>query len=228
MQAAETIPACLLCGCRRSALFHQDRRRPYWRCGFCRLVFVPPAFHLALQDEKAEYERHQNRPDDPGYRRFLSRLARPLEGRLSPGSRGLDFGSGPGPALAAMLTEAGHAIALYDPFYANDPAALTGRYDFVTATEVLEHLRRPGPELDRLYRLLKPGGLLGIMTKRVIDRERFARWHYIRDPTHICFFSRKTFIWLTNRWRARLDIVDRDVIIIQKPAGPSIAAGETL
>ena len=219
MQPAETIPTCLLCGSRQSTLFHQDRRRPYWRCAFCRLVFVPPIFHLAPQEEKAEYERHQNRPDDPGYRRFLARLARPLVARLSPGSRGLDFGSGPGPALAAMLTEAGHDIALYDPFYANDPAALAGRYDFVTATEVLEHLRDPGRELDRLYRRLKPGGLLGVMTKRVIDHERFVRWHYIRDPTHVCFFSRETFTWLADRWRARLDIVDRDVIIIEKPAG---------
>ena len=218
MTSADIIPVCPLCGSRRSVHFHRDPRREYWRCRICRLVFVPPVFHLDAQAEKAEYDRHQNLTEDPGYRRFLFRLAGPLATRLSPGSRGLDFGSGPGPALAAMLTEAGHEVALYDPFYAADPAALAGRYDFVTATEVLEHLRRPGPELARLYRLLKPGGLLGIMTKRVIDRERFARWHYIRDPTHVCFFSRETFSWLAGRWHAGLDIVDRDVIIIRKPA----------
>jgi SAM-dependent methyltransferase len=144
-------------------------------------------------------------------------LSLPLLARLTPGSRGLDFGSGPGPALARMLTEAGHDVALYDPFYAPRRAVLTGRYDFITATEVVEHLHRPGPELDRLYRLLNPGGLLGIMTKRVIDRERFARWHYINDPTHVCFFSGATFDWLAARWQARLDFVDRDVIIIIKP-----------
>ena len=31
-----------------------------------------------------------------------------------------------------------------------------------TATEVVEHLRHPGKELDRLWSLLKPGGNLGI------------------------------------------------------------------
>ena len=165
----------------------------------------------------AEYERHQNHADATGYRRFLSRLAVPLQARLAPGSRGLDFGSGPGPVLAEMMTEAKHDVTLYDPFYAPDPEALNGRYDFITASEVVEHLQRPGPELDRLYRLLKPGGLLGIMTKRVIDRKRFSRWHYIRDPTHVCFFSRDTFIWLAARWKAGLDVVGRDVIIIAKP-----------
>ena len=210
---------CPLCHTLHTTPYHRDRQREYFRCRICRLVFVPPGYHLAREAEKAEYDRHQNPTDDPGYRRFLSRLFLPLQARLAPGSRGLDFGAGPGPALAAMLRAAGHEVAIYDPFYAPDQAVLDARYDFITASEVVEHLRRPGPDLDRLYRLLTPGGLLGIMTKRVIDRERFARWHYIRDPTHICFFSRSTFTWLADRWSARLDIVDRDVIIIEKPAG---------
>ena len=217
MNPAEHSHGCPLCGVLQSEPFHRDRRRAYYRCPVCRLVFVPPVDHLSPEDEKAEYDRHQNRPDDPAYRRFLNRLARPLQQHLAPGSHGLDFGSGPGPTLARMLTEAGHEVALYDPFYADQPAVLARRYDFITASEVVEHLHHPGRELDRLYRLLKPGGILGIMTKRVIDRERFSRWHYINDPTHVCFFSRETFVWLAARWRARVDFVDRDVIIIIKP-----------
>ncbi len=219
MPSADIPSRCPLCSHRQARPFHRDRQREYFRCRICRLVFVPPGYHLAREAEKAEYDRHQNPTDDPGYRRFLSRLFRPLQARLAPGSRGLDFGAGPGPALAAMLRAAGHDVAIYDPFYAPDQAVLDARYDFITASEVVEHLRRPGPDLDRLYRLLTPGGLLSIMTKRVIDRERFARWHYIRDPTHVCFYSRSTFTWLADRWSARLDIVDRDVIIIEKPAG---------
>lgn len=218
-ESLDTPPACPLCGRGQTAPYHQDRRREYFHCRICRLVFVPRAFHLSRGAEKAEYDRHQNDPDDPGYRRFLSRLFLPLQARLAPGSRGLDFGSGPGPALAAMLTEAGHDVALYDPFYAADSGVLDARYDFITVTEVAEHLHRPGPELDRLYRLLKPGGILGIMTKHVINRDRFARWHYINDPTHVCFFSRPTFTWLAKRWGARLDIVDQDAILIEKPVG---------
>ena len=218
MKPDEPTDGCPLCGDLQLDPFHRDRKRTYYRCRVCRLVFVPAAFHLSLEDEKAEYDRHQNRPDDPAYRRFLSRLATPLLARLAPGSRGLDFGSGPGPTLAPMLTEAGHRVTLYDPFYACNPAVLEDRYDFITASEVVEHLRHPGRDLDRLYRRLKPGGLLGIMTKRVIDRERFARWHYIHDPTHVCFFSRATFHWLAARWRAAVDFAERDVCIIVKPS----------
>lgn len=180
-------------------------------------MFVPPRYYLSRKEEKAEYDRHQNLPDDPGYRQFLNRLFLPLQARLIPGSQGLDFGSGPGPTLSVMLTEAGHDVCLYDLFYAHHSEVLARRYDFITASEVVEHLHHPGPQLDRLYRLLRPGGLLGIMTKRVIDRAKFADWHYKNDLTHVCFFSQATFVWLAERWQARLDIVAPDVVIIHKP-----------
>ena len=99
--------------------------------------------------------------DDPGYRRFLSKLADPLRGRLAPGAHGLDYGCGPGPALAAMLREAGHEMALYDPVYYPDTAPLQARYDFVTCTEVAEHFHAPAQEFDRMGALLRPGGLAG-------------------------------------------------------------------
>ena len=73
--------------------------------------------------------------------------------RLPSGAKGLDFGSGPGPALACMLRESGYEVALYDSFYEPDEAVLNDRYDFICATEVVEHLSRPGWELHRLCRI---------------------------------------------------------------------------
>ena len=217
MKPKDNPPRCPLCDSLQSEPYHQDRRRAYFRCRVCRLVFVPPRYYLSRKEEKAEYDRHQNLPDDPGYRQFLNRLFLPLQARLIPGSQGLDFGSGPGPTLSVMLTEAGHDVCLYDLFYAHHSEVLARRYDFITASEVVEHLHHPGPQLDRLYRLLRPGGLLGIMTKRVIDRAKFADWHYKNDLTHVCFFPKATFVWLAERWQARLDIVAPDVVIIHKP-----------
>ncbi|MFA9462470.1 class I SAM-dependent methyltransferase [Thiohalorhabdus sp. Cl-TMA] len=197
--------------------YHADGRRRYLCCAECGFVFVPPRYHLSPAAERAEYDRHENRPDDPGYRRFLSRLAEPLMARLPARASGLDFGCGPAPALAAMLEEAGHRVALYDPFYAPDRAALRSGLDFITATEVVEHLARPGEELRRLATLLRPGGWLGLMTKLVLDRERFAAWHYIRDPTHIGFFSRTTFEWWTRQEGLAARFIGSDVILLQRP-----------
>ncbi len=207
---------CPPCQSDESERFHEDRRRSYYRCECCALVFVPPRFYLRAQAERAEYDLHQNDIDDPGYRTFLSRLATPLMARLAPGSKGLDFGCGPGPALAAMLEEAGFEVSLYDLFYHPDTIVLTGRYGFVCATEVVEHLHQPEAELQRLWGLLGSGGQLGIMTKLVSSRSAFASWHYKNDPTHVCFFSEMTWRWWALANGAELTLIGADVILLAK------------
>jgi 2-polyprenyl-3-methyl-5-hydroxy-6-metoxy-1,4-benzoquinol methylase len=217
MDPSQTPVICPLCRSDNITRFHRDAHRPYLRCGRCRLVFVPPENRLTRERERAEYERHQNSPADTGYRRFLSRLFRPLCAELQPGVRGLDFGCGPGPTLSVMFEEAGFPVTLYDPFFYPDRSVLTANtYDFITATEVLEHLHRPAEDLDRLWACLKPGGVLGVMTKRVIDQAAFARWHYIRDVTHVCFYAEETFAWFCERWGAGVRLIEPDVALILK------------
>ncbi len=207
---------CPLCVSSRVEPFHSDNRREYRRCRTCDLVFVPPGEFLSRDAERACYDLHENSPDDQRYRAFLARLAEPLQSRLPPGARGLDFGSGPGPTLSVMLTEAGFPTRIYDPYYAPDRDVFRETYDFVTASETIEHLHRPRFELDRLWSLLRLGGWLGIMTKRWISQEAFASWHYKQDPTHVIFFSEGTFRWLAKRWNARLDVISDDVLLLQK------------
>jgi SAM-dependent methyltransferase len=208
---------CPLCATPDAPPFHQDPGRDYFRCGTCQLIFVPTSQLPSPEEEKAQYDLHRNHPDDPGYRAFLGRLHDPLRQRLLPGSHGLDFGSGPGPTLSVMFEEDGHTMAIYDPFYASDPVAFDRTYDFITATEVLEHLHHPAHELVRLWDCLKPGGWLGVMTKLALDRERFARWHYRLDPTHVRFYSRHTFEWLASQWNATLTFVADDALLLRKP-----------
>lgn len=217
-------PFCPLCKSHRVTPYFEDRWRPYLQCDCCQLVFVPTEFHLSLEREKAEYDLHQNSPHDPKYRGFLNRLYEPMQAVLSKHSRGLDFGCGPGPTLSVMLTEAGHEVDLYDPFYTNALKNIVDHrnpvvhqpYDFITASEVIEHLREPWMELDRLWSLLKPNGVLGIMTKRVRDPASFAQWHYKNDRTHISFFSVTTFQWLAEKWSAGLDFHGEDVVLMSK------------
>lgn len=205
---------CPLCGKEQAEDYCEDRRRLYFHCGMCDLVFVPPEYRLSPELEKSEYDLHDNRPDDPGYRRFLSRLAKPLLEKLKPGLSGLDFGCGPGPTLSVMMEEAGHTVDLYDHFYCSDSSVFQKRYDFITASEVVEHLGNPKRVFAQLFQMLKPGAPLGIMTKLHSDPQSFKNWHYIQDPTHICFYSRRTFQYLSEIYHLDIEFIGRDVIIL--------------
>ncbi len=197
----DTSQRCPLCAAADSTPFYRDSRRRYWRCGHCQLVFVPALYQLGRAAELAVYQQHQNHLDDSGYRQFLSRAAQPLLARLpaSGGARGIDIGCGPAPLLAKIINESGHHCAYSDPFFYPQHAVGSG-YDFITLTEVAEHMADPRRDLLPLDARLKTGGWLVVMTKRVADAERFAGWHYKNDPTHISFFSDTTFDWLAAQW----------------------------
>jgi len=182
----------------------------------CHLVFVPTEFHLSSEDEKAQYDLHDNQIDDPGYRKFISRTIDPVLSRVNKIAKGLDFGCGPGPVLSVMAKEQGVQVKNYDLYYANHPELLDQTFDFITMTEVIEHLARPFEVLNQLDKMLNSGGLLAIMTKRVKDQDAFATWHYIHDPTHICFFSVPTFEWIATKKNWRLEIVANDVVFFTK------------
>ncbi|MFC1665176.1 class I SAM-dependent methyltransferase [Pseudomonadota bacterium] len=207
---------CPLCGSEDPDSFFEDLRRNYLRCIRCKLVFVPRHYWLSLEDERRIYDLHENNSQDRGYRRFLSRLTEPLSEKLAAEQKGLDFGCGPGPTLSVLLEECGHKVDLYDPFYYDDRSVFEKSYDFICATEVVEHLHHPDTEFEVLFKLLKPGGWLGIMTKLVLDERAFSRWHYIHDMTHICFYSRSTFEYLAQRFNAQLNFANSDVILLCK------------
>ena len=206
---------CPLCEGQDSRLYLDDGCRVYHQCQQCRLVFVLPSYILSAQQEKQIYDLHDNNELDIGYRQFLNRLCEPLTQRLAPAAAGLDFGCGPGPLLVKMLQEKGHSMSRYDIFYAPDRQVLDKQYDFLTCTEVVEHLSRPGEVIQQLLSMLIPGGWLGIMTKLVRDADAFSRWHYKNDLTHICFFSKATFNWLADKYKLECYYVAADVILLR-------------
>jgi SAM-dependent methyltransferase len=199
--------------------------RDYWQCATCAARFLDPRRHPSRDAEYRHYLLHDNDADDPRYRRFLSKLTVPLLARLPVGSRGLDYGCGPGPALAAMLREAGHSVALYDPFFHADPAVLSRRYDFVTCTETAEHFHRPAEEFDRLMNLVRPGGWLAVMTCFQTDDARFKDWHYRKDPTHVVFYREATLRYLAAARGWTCDVPRKDVALMQMPSGPAPLSG---
>ena len=116
-----TCPLCLSEGATLFYTSHQKNlERDYFHCPTCDLVFVPSKFHIDPDAARARYLTHDNDPDNADYRRFLSRLWDELRPRLPEGARGLDYGAGPGPALAAMIEEDGYSADLYDPLFHPD------------------------------------------------------------------------------------------------------------
>ncbi len=140
-------------------------------------------------------------------------LATPTLKYLSPQSCGLDFGSGKSQAMAKQFRRQGHDCQCYDVFYYPDPTLLRRQYDFIVASEVIEHLYEPKTVFEQWLSLLKPNAILAIMTGFRPEDKPFAEWWYKNDPTHVALFSEKTFAFLQRRYGLKCLSLSQNVII---------------
>jgi hypothetical protein len=177
----------------------QVQNRRFQHCQHCDLIFVLNEDHPSPAEEKKRYQAHRNEPLDLGYREFLQKFIGPLRPFLEKFqiTEALDYGCGPGPVLAKLLKEI--SIGQYDPYFYADAALLTKKYELVMATEVVEHFRQVNEEFAKLFGLVKRPGLLSLMTQFHEGPKKFSTWWYARDPTHLCFYSEKTFRFLAER-----------------------------
>ena len=207
---------CPLCSSKNYSLFHKDHLRKYLQCLNCDFVFVPSQYHLSESEERKRYDTHKNNPEDPRYRQFLSQLTEPLIELISSDSYGLDFGCGPGPTLSLMMQEKGHQMDLYDKFYARNQSVFKKSFDFITLTEVLEHLCDPVFELERLASILKPKGILAVMTQLLTKDIDFDSWYYKNDPSHIGFYNDKSLTGLASLLELEITQFSDRVIFFKK------------
>ncbi|MEN8222138.1 MAG: class I SAM-dependent methyltransferase [Acidobacteriota bacterium] len=209
--------ACSLCCYRDTRLFQADRKREFFLCEGCGLVSVPEKYYLSEEDEKARYDLHENNSDNKGYIDFLNNFVSVIRPYIKGLSSGLDFGSGPSPLLAGILSSLGYEISIFDPFYANDRSVPGKKFDFITLVEVLEHLKDPEREFKMLWECLNPGGVIGIKTKFLPEKkEEFPGWSYKNDLTHICFYSKLPFEWIAERFNAKLIFPADDIVLMFK------------
>ena len=87
---------------------------------------------------------------------------------------------------------------------------------FTWAAAVLFSKHDPKQVLGQMIEMLLPGGILAVMTKRVIDLGAFKNWHYKNDPTHITFFSEKSVKWLADEMSVEVEFVDKDVVFLSQ------------
>jgi len=179
-------------------------------------IFVDPKNHLSPEEEKERYSQHNNDIYDFEYRKFLLALYDPITQKLKKGAKGLDYGSGPGPALAEMFKEEGYQVDLYDPFFFNNETVFKKAYDFITCTETIEHFFEPIKEFKRIDEMLVKEGFLGVMTTFWTDEKDFGQWYYRKDPTHVAFYRPETFEVIASMMDWTYEIPEKDVVLFKK------------
>ncbi len=194
---------CILCRSKQLGSFTIEGGsgiKTYFDCSECRLRFLDPALHLALEQEKNRYLVHRNNKLDVHYQEFVTPLFNVISNLFTEPVHCLDFGSGPSSALSHLLERDGFEVSQYDPIFSDNKAVLDETYDVVVATEVVEHFYRPHQEFLLLRQLLNAGGCLGLMTQILNDSIDFKNWYYRRDDTHVAFYRKETFDWITTHF----------------------------
>ena len=75
-----------------------------------------------------------------------------------------------------------------------------GRFDVVTAIEVMEHLTDPVGAMEHIASLLNPGGHFFLTTGNAEPhRARIERWSYVHPDVHVTYFEPRTLVEVYGR-----------------------------
>jgi len=207
---------CKICNGKTYILFDEQFQMDYHRCLNCDFIYEDPKHHMGYDDEKKEYDTHNNSIEDEGYVNMFNRFINAFTPFIL-GKDLLEFGSGPEPVFSELMRRLDFNVTSYDPFYLPDETFLDKTYDVITSTEVFEHFVEPLKEIEKLVGLLKQGGILAIMTQFPKDDDHFKDWWYRRDKTHISFYTVKTFEYIAKAYN--LEVLyhnDKDYMILQR------------
>ncbi|MCX2680110.1 class I SAM-dependent methyltransferase [Galbibacter sp. EGI 63066] len=188
----------------------------YYNCSTCFAIVKDKKDYLSLEVEKARYETHNNDVNDVRYQNFTSPITDYVLEKQKAEHLGLDFGCGTGPVISKMLEDNGYHIEQYDPFFKPDTVLLDNTYDYIVSCEVFEHFFNPKEEIDKLYKLLKLGGRLLIMTLLYSESIDFEKWEYRNDATHVFFYRKKTIEYIAKHWGFKIEKVTDRFIGLKK------------
>ncbi|MBV7316109.1 methyltransferase domain-containing protein [Shewanella sp. NIFS-20-20] len=214
--------SCPLCQYLPCSLFYQDKKRSYFRCARCALIFADSRSQLPPQALKQRFSQ----PTPSEKQRQLANFVLPLLDQLhqltASQLHGLNYGRILDEASQQQIIAQGHSLQQYDPFLAPNHQALRQSYDFICCYRVLEHFRNPQREWALLCRLLKTGGWLAISTRMLSDDADFGKWHYKNNLAHVAFFHAQTFSYLAEHSGFTLLFAADDFILMQKTSESGI------
>lgn len=178
----------------------------YFECSTCFALVKDAQFYISSEDEKIRYVSHNNDVEDVRYQNFTSPITNKILEHCKPTDLGLDYGCGTGPVITKMLQEKNYQIQLYDLYFYPSLDYLNYAYDYIFSCEVFEHFSNPNAEIKKLISLLKPNGLLLIMTHLYDETILFENWYYRNDPTHIFIYTHKTMEYIADQFE--LEIIE--------------------
>ncbi len=185
---------CHICNKATISFVHEKTNITYHHCTDCEYIFKSPECYQDLTEQKVRYNLHENDENDEGYRAYFQRFldfTLPLVGQPK---TALDFGCGASSLLSTMLGNKGIECDYYDPIYHPNTLSHSKKYELIVSTEVFEHLHQPREVFKSLISRLEEGGYLAIQTQfHPNNVEKFKKWYYHQDPTHIVFFTAQTF-----------------------------------
>ena len=208
---------CKICDCDTKSLNDPELQKQFHRCPNCQCIMLDPHYYLSAEKENSLYNNHQNSLENAGYVKMFEDFLDYFWNDLTCKEKALDFGSGPTPVLAELLRRRGVSVDCYDKFYQPIECFKNQTYDFMTSTEVFEHLEDPVATLSLLSQHLKPKGIIALMTLfHTNDEAFFLKWWYRRDPTHITFYTPHTLEVLAQKCGLELLKTDGKRIVILK------------
>jgi 2-polyprenyl-3-methyl-5-hydroxy-6-metoxy-1,4-benzoquinol methylase len=211
---------CPICNSKKIEKFWAMPGYRLARCGSCQAVWdpLPPEKFLSLYD-KTYFINENPKGGYTNYfegmqinrRTFSDRLGK-IEKKLGKKGRLLDVGC----ALGDCLLEAkilgwkeaeGIEISQYAYQFAKERSlnvklgTLNGNsyklntFDVVTYQDVIEHIPDPVNELKKIYRIIKPGGIVFLVTPDIggiWSRLLGPLWYHYKPYEHLTYFSQKS------------------------------------
>jgi SAM-dependent methyltransferase len=104
-----------------------------------------------------------------------------------------------------------------------DSLRLDGDFDAVCLWDTIEHLPNPGAVIQRSARLLVPGGHLFLSTGdfgALLPRLQGLNWRQIHPPTHLFYFTRRSFRELCSR--VGLEVLGFSTVTVHRRLGSAL------
>lgn len=183
------------------------------KCGFLQCLDVPDTTAYYRELEDTEYE--SSRKERMNQTRMILRKIMKVVGKETKGLRLLDIGAGSGILLetatdlgfdaegvepSAWLRKVGHMHGCRINADVIPHPEILGPYDVITLIDVIEHVSTPIEMIQNATVLLKPGGVIVIVTpdvKSIAARIMGWRWWHYRIA-HVGYFSKSNLEFILS------------------------------